>query len=859
MRSRLFTNLFLLFIGFCTLVVEIEAQTIPDFSSIDISTMSNQQLELLLKQASAMGYSEQDLLTLAKSQGISSSDLSLLNGKIKAVQTLRVSQSKGSPVADGRLRKVYSDSLELLADKDKTDIYGLDIFRKGSFLSFQTNQNVPTPDNYTLGSGDELFIDVYGASENYYQAKVSPDGTIILENIGPISLSGLTVDQASSRIKNRLGLLYDGIKGESPNTFMNLSLGQTRSVNVNVVGQVEIPGTYNLSALNTVFNALYAAGGVTELGTLREIKHFRNNQLISTIDIYEYLENGFTEGDNRLESGDVILVQPYTNRVTLSGATKISGRFEMKDGQSLSDLLNYAGGFSENANTESIKLNRVQNGERFVADVNEDQYQIFSIRPGDTYVVSQVLNRYSNRVVVQGAVYRPGNYSITQGLTIQELLDKTDGLRPDAFLMRALIKRTKSDLSTETISFNLQNVLNGTESIDLQKEDVITIFSKNELKEESFIELLGEVNKPGILDYSAGTNLNDAILMAGGFSSSAAGGNIEVSRRIISNNEDGFSLSETFVYNVDINGKIDLGAEFTLQPYDQIVVRRNPNYRRQQVVTIEGQVKSPGQYAIKNQGERISDLLNRAGGVNQFAFIEGATLIRKTEFFEEPTDIEQQIDDLEKLQLKFDKSPELLTESEIALLSRIERDIKDLEKRNESNQNLSNYAKRERIKEVIERNALTSNIQLKQAEAIGIDLQSIINNSGSVSDLLLEEGDVLIIPKRSETVRLRGKLLYPTTSRFVEGKSLRYYINSAGGFDYRAKKKGTYVVYANGEVARTRSFLFLKFYPKSAPGAEIIVPTKPLNIPVRIQDVIGITSGLATLALVINQINLNNN
>ena len=397
-------------------------------------------------------------------------------------------------------------------------------------------------------------------------------------------------------------------------------------------------------------------------------------------------------------------------------------------------------------------------------------------------------------------------------------------------------------------------MINGSENLELQREDVITIFSKNDLKEETFIEVLGEVNEPGVLDFSEGTSLNDILLLAGGISSSASGGNIEVSRRILSNSQEGFSLSETFVFNIDLDGQIIDKGEFELSPFDQVVVRRNPNYKRQQIVTVEGQVNSPGQYALVNQGERISDLLKRSGGINQFAFVEGATLIRKTEFYEEPTDIEKQIDDLVRLQEKVKRSPELLTESELAMLSRIEGNIQELERRNESNQSLSNYAKRERIKEVIERNSLTSNIQLKQAEAIGIDLQSIINSPGSISDLLLEEGDVLIIPKKSETVRLRGKLLYPTTSRFVESKSLKYYVNNAGGFDYRAKRKGTYVVYANGEVARTKSFLFMKFYPNPEPGAEIIVPTKPLKIPVRLQDVIGITSGLATLALVISQI-----
>lgn len=858
MRSHLITNFFLVFIGFIFSIQVLNGQTLPDFSNLDVGSLSNQQVQSLMSQAKAMGYSNEDIITLAKSQGLSTSDLSLLNEKLVSVGSSRLSESSNSPIEDTRLRKAYSDTLASI-NGFQSEIYGLDVFRKGSFLSFQTNQNIPTPKDYVLGSGDEVFIDIYGASENYYQAEVNPNGTILLENIGPVSLSGLTISEAESRLKSKLSITYEGLRGSNPNTFLDLSLGQVRSVSVNVIGQVEIPGTYTLSALNTVFNSLYAAGGISENGSLREVKHFRKGKLISTIDIYDYLQSGFSKGDIRLESGDVILVPPYTNRVTLKGATKISGQFEMKNDETVSDLLDYAGGFSEVAYREAIQLIRIDDGQKRVADIDEDQLEVFSIKTGDEYRVTEVLNRYTNRVIIQGAIFRPGNYALGDELSLSQLIEKAEGLTPDAYMSRGLIKRTMKDQTTETLSFDVQDVLEGNTDITLRREDVVNIFSQNELKEEFFLEVIGEVNNPGLLEYSDGTTLNDAILLAGGLTTSANGGNIEVSRRVLSDEQDGFSLSETFLYPIDLQGQVELDQDFVLNPYDQIIVRTNPNYKRQTSVFVEGQVASPGQYAIKNQGERISDILSRAGGINQFAFVEGATLIRKTEFYEEPTDIEKQIDDLIRLQEKFERSPEFLTEAEQEMLIRIESSIKDLEQRKQSNQSLSSFAKRERLKEVIERNALTSNIQLKQAEAIGIDLRSIIDQPGSVSDLLVENGDVLVIPKRTETIRLRGKLLYPTTSRFVEGKALKYYINNAGGFDYRAKRKGTYVVYANGEVARTKSFLFLKFYPKAAPGAEIIVPTKPLKVPVRLQDIIGITSGLATLALVINQISLNNN
>lgn len=835
------------------------AQSIPNLSSMNVGSLNSAQIGQLLSRASAMGYSEQDILSLAGSQGLSSSDLSVLDQKIKSYKNERLAEFSSSPLTQGRTRANALDTIPNRKVEENYEIYGLNIFEIGSLLSFQTNQNISTPNDYLLGVGDQLFIDIYGASEGYYQVFINPSGAILIENIGPISLNGLTVDEASLRLKQKLDFLFPGLNTNTPNTFLNVSLGQVRSVSVNIVGQVKLPGTYTLSGLSTTFNALYAAGGVSELGTMREIQHFRKGKLISTIDVYQYIQSGSSDGDNRLENGDVIIVKPYTNRVILQGETKINGIFELKDGETVSSLIEYAGGFAENAFQKSIKLVRIQNGEKHVADIRADQYDIFTSQAGDKYTVSGSLNRYANRVVIKGAVFRPGNYSLNEGLTLLDLINKTEGLQPDAFRSRALIKRTNEDLSTETISFNLDDIMNGLSSIELQREDVVTIFSRNELKEESFVEVLGDVNSPGILEFSEGLTLDDAVLLAGGLSTSARGGVIEVSRRILSNSQDGFSLSETFAYPIGMDYQLGYDKELMLSAYDQVVVRENPNYKRQQLVSIEGQVVSPGQYAIKDQGERISDLLERAGGINQFAFVEGATLIRKAEFYDEPTNIEQQIDDLIELQSKFQKAPDLLTEGELNMINRIEQDIQDLERRNESNQSLSSFAKRERLKEVIERNGLTSNIQLKQAEAIGIDLNSILEKSGSVSDLLLEEGDVLVIPKKTETVRLRGKLIYPTTSRFVEGKSLKYYINNAGGFDVRAKKKGTYIVYANGEVARTKSFLFFKFYPKPEPGSEIIVPSRPVSLPIRVQDVLALTSSLATLALLVNQLNSSSN
>lgn len=834
-------------------------QSLPDFSSINIAELSDTQVELLIKRANAAGYSQEELLQLAKAQGVSVGDIAKLNARIGEFKNKRAASVSSSPVEDSRLRRAYRDSLEV-GSSAVSDVFGLNVFKNSSFLSFQSDLNIPTPQDYRLGPGDEIFIDVYGQSESYYQAEVNPDGNILLENIGPISISGLTVKEAKNRVSRKLASAYEGLNGTEPNTFLSLSVGQLRTIKVSIVGSVRIPGTYSMSSLSSVYNALYTAGGITEKGTLREIKVFRKSKLVSSVDVYDFIVNGNSQKNIRLNNDDVIIVGPYTNRVSLNGAVKTPGRFELKSDESLRTLLNYAGGFSENAFSKSIKVNRIVDGERVVADVNSDQFEVFVPRAGDIFEVGQVLDRYKNRVIVKGAVFRPGNFSITPESTVKQLIESSEGIRPDAFLNRAHITRTTDDFNTETISFHLGRLLAGEEEdIRLQKEDVLNILSKNDLKAEQYIEISGEVNNAGVFAYSEGMSLQDIILFAGGFNESATGKRIEITRRVTDELEKNFSLSEVLVKDASRNFlEAAHNDPFVLQPFDHVFVRRNPNFHVQEFASVEGQVLYPGKYAIKNHGERISDMLQRAGGLNNYAFIEGATLIRRTEFFEEETDIEQQIDDLIELQQRLEVEPETLTESEYLMISRIEKDLVRLEEQNESNQSLSSFAKRERLKEIIEKNALLGTVQFKQAEAIGIKLAQIMSNPGSSADLLIEEGDVLIIPKKTETVRLRGKLLYPTTVRFEEGKSLKHYINSAGGFDNRAKRNGTYVVYANGEVARTKRFLFFKFYPKAERGAEIIVPARPLKIPLRIQDVVAVTSGLATLALVVSQISSNN-
>ena len=729
----------------------------------------------------------------------------------------------------------------------ESDVYGYEIFRGNTFLSFQSNLNIPTPSDYVLGPGDKLFIDIYGQSENYYQAEVSPDGDLILENFGPINVSGMTVEKANIRLVNKLKKVYTGLS--SKKTFVNISVGIPRAVRVNIVGEVNLPGTYNFSAFNTVYNAIYVAGGITENATLRNVKLFRNNKLVNTIDIYNFLNKGDQSSNVRLENNDLIVVGPYTNRVSIFGGVKTPGKFEIKNGETLADLINYAGGFSEDSYSKSLRITRVFDDQYKIVDVNSDQFEFFQLKSGDKIEIDKVIEKYENRLILKGSVYRPGIFALTEGMTVKDLIEKGEGLKPDTYMERSFITRTNEDFSTTNISFDLKKQLNSLEDpIILKKDDVLNILSINDLKDDNYIEISGEISKPGIYPYSNNLTLNDLILLAGGVRKNATLASIEVSR---ANKSDENQTAQ--IFNLSLS---DLKSEsnFDLEPFDNVIIRKNPEIDIKRFARIEGEVKYPGEYAISSKKERISDLINRSGGPNEYAYYKGATLIRKTEFAEESSLIENEIKDLTRLKEKILTNLNL-TESEKLLVSRIDSDIEKLNKENSTNQDFSSFVKKERISEIVKRNAMDGDIPLAKSESIGINLDQILKNPGLKSDLLIEDGDIIIIPKKLETVRLRGELLYPTTVRHSPSRGLKYYINSAGGFDLKAKRSSTYVVYANGDVARTKKFLFFNLYPKAEPGCEVIVPKKSEKNPLAVSQILNFTTGLAALILAINQIN----
>ncbi|GAB3656118.1 SLBB domain-containing protein [Echinicola sediminis] len=841
------------------------AQTVPDVSTIKVDELSDEQLRTLLERASSSGISKADLLEMARARGMSDVEVEKLKERIQNLEGSSTTM-KSSATASKREPRMQTDLNEILdgvltnqsnleEHEALKPYFGLDLFyQKERKLTFEPSLSLATPKSYVLGPGDLVYVDVYGVSENYYESTVTPEGKLILDNIGPISVSGLSIAEASRVIKNRLSQFYTEMSGPSPSTFMEVSLGNIRSIKVHMVGELRLPGTFTLSAFSTVFNALYAAGGPNVNGTMRNIKVFRDNKQVATVDAYDLLVHGKANMGFQLQDQDVVLVEPYQARVKLEGAVKRPLIFEVKEGETFEDVLGYAGGFTDDAFKDKVSVTRYTEKEKAVSDVYAGQYGIFTLKGGDQYKIGRVLNRFKNRVQVKGAVFREGNYALTEGLTLSQLIEKAEGLKGDAYLQRASIVRSHEDLSTSVIQVNLQEVISGATDYALVADDIVRIASIYDLKDEYYLKVSGEVRDPGIYPYSAGMTVEDLILRAGGFRESASIHDIEIARRLT----DKRAGETVELIPVDLNGGlgIDENSE-ELAPFDHVIIRRKPNFSMDRMVKVEGQVNAPGDFALKGAEERISNVISRAGGLTDYAYPKGATLIRRTEYYNTDSEQIRRAKNMQQLLDRLEVEGEDPSESQLNQKSRLNLD-KELGVKESSKNDVVTKTRKETLENISEGEGTQTEIRIKETEAIAIDLETIMKQPGSKYDLILEEGDIISVPKQLETVRLRGDVIYPTTVRHEKNRSMKYYIDRAGGFDNRAKRRRAYVVYANGEVARTKSFLFLKSFPKVEPGSEVIVPSKGPRAPIRLGEVVGLTSGLATLVLVITQINNGN-
>lgn len=676
----------------------------------------------------------------------------------------------------------------LNADATKSRIYGHDIFRS-KMLSFEPNMSIAVPESYVLGPGDEVIIDVYGDSQRNDKLKIAPDGTVTTTYGGPINVSGKTLAQAQNAISARLRQYYAG-------STIRVSVGQTRTITVNVMGEVLTPGSYTLSAFASVFHALYQAGGVNDLGTLREIKVCRKGRVVTTVDVYDYILNGRLTGNIMLEDNDVILVDTYQNLIEVRGWVKRPMIYETKSGESLSKVLSYAGGFKGGAYAELVTVERTGSTDSYVYTISEDEYTRFSVTDGDIVTITRSENRFSNMAEIKGAVYRPGRYEIGgNGQSVRSLIEQAGGLKEEALRTRAIILRMRPDRSREAITVDLEGIMAGTVAdIPIKNEDELTISSREREISGQQLIIAGEVYSPGTYHYAENMTVEDLITIAGGLKQSASLLNVEVSRRIVDPEGDDDKPQRAEIFNVKIkNGlSIDTQTAFKLQPYDEVFVRKSPAYSEQKSIWIGGEVLFEGRYVLENQDERISDIIKRTGGFTSKACIRDARLKRR------------------------------MNETELL------RRTKLIQKAENSADSIS-----------------LAKLDLNETYYVGIDLNEAITNPGSSADLVLRDGDELIIPQLENTVKINGEVLYPNTVTYIEGKKLSYYINQAGGYTKEAQTKQAYIIYNNGQVSRANKGTL-------QPGCEIIVPTKKHKENSKtVATTLSITTAIATIAAVL--------
>lgn len=705
---------------------------------------------------------------------------------------------------------MYKQLIERLS-RDKKKVFGRDIFNKRN-LSFEPNMNIATPKNYVLGPGDAVYIDVYGASQKSFECTVSPDGYINVEGFGPIQVSGLTSAQANSRVRSQLGQRYSSSQ-------IKLTVGQTRTISISVMGEVNVPGTYTLSAFATVFHALYMAGGINSLGTMRNIKVFRNGRLISTVDIYDYILNGKMTGNVRLTDNDVIVVGAYDCLVNITGKVKRPMFYEMKKNESLGTLLRYAGGFAGDAYTKSVRVNRKNGRQYSIYNVNEFDMSSFRLADDDSVSVDSVIARYENMVEVKGAVFRPGMYQVGDGInSVRTLVDAAEGVTEYAFTPHAIIHRMKADRSLEVISVDLEGIMTGKAAdIPLQNEDVLFVPTKQDVQEEQTLTIYGEVQYPGTYKFAENETLEDFILQAGGLKETASTVRVDVSRRIINPKAESTDsiIAKNYSFALKDGFVVDGEQGFVLLPFDEVYVRKSPGTYRQQNVSIEGEVLFAGTYTIPKRNARLSDLVKAAGGANDIAYIKGARLIRRANEAER-TRMEQV--------LKMAREQQQKNLMQMASSGNNSAALTQLAQENKDND--------------LEKFNITSSYP------IGIYLDKAMKNPGGEDDIILREGDRLIIPQYNGTVKINGAVMHANTVGYVKGRKVGYYVDQAGGFSRDAKKRDTYIIYMNGTIAR------VSHDAKVEPGCEIFVPSKAMT-KMTMAEKLAMGSGFASIATMI--------
>lgn len=775
-------------------------------SNIMFAQMSDEQIINYVTQEANKGTSQQVIATNLMKQGVTKSQLE----RIKQQQEQKQQQASGanstrSGTELSRERKMSAndefntrrDSI-MIDPSDSIVIFGKNIFNAKN-LSFSPNINIPTPIDYRLGPGDEVIIDIWGASQTSVRQIISAEGSITVDRLGPLYLNGMSVKEANDYVKRKFGDIYSGIDNGGGSTQINLTLGQIRTIQINVMGEVVAPGTYALSSLSSVFHALYSAGGVNKIGSLRSIKLYRNGKLLRTLDIYKYILEGKMNDDIRMTDGDVIIVPPYISLVNISGKVKRPMFYEMTSKESLKDLISYAGGFTGDAYTKSVKVLRETGGESKIFTLGEDEFQTFLVGDKDSVTIAAGLQLYENRVEIKGAIYRSGYYEIGKNITtVKQLIAAADGIRGDAFLNRAILTREKDDYTLETLPVDIRELLYGNgNDIVLRKNDMLYIPSINDLKELGDFMVHGEIARPGTYKYSDNTTLEDLIIQAGGLLESASIVRVDIARRIIDPHSQTVNrtLAENYTFSLKDGFVVAGDPGFVLKPYDEVYVRRSPGYHEQQNVFVNGELLFPGTYALNRKTERISDIVKRAGNLTTDAYAKGARLIRM-------------------------RSEEEKFRSQAVL-------------------KVANQSTKDSIS--------LKTLDLADAYSVGIELDKALLNPGSDYDLVLRAGDRLIVPEYDNTVKINGAVMYPNTVVFKQGEKLAYYINQAGGYSDNAKKNRSFVIYMNGTVNK------VKGGDRNAiqPGSEIIIPSKEQARKLSLPEILSLSTSVVSMASLI--------
>ncbi|HCE58053.1 MAG TPA: sugar transporter [Prolixibacteraceae bacterium] len=771
MQFNLKFNVILCFALFIS--VNIFAQ---DVQSVDVKSLPQSDIKKAQKAMQDAGLSTQDAANLARQKGATEQQIKDFESRIGEGNTATGSATNvvADPVQEASAKVEEQQNIEKSQRQASFDsngaVFGSYLFNNKN-LTFNPSINIQTPKNYEIGIGDQILVNIWGNSQNNFQLSVNTNGQIMIPDVGPVYIAGSTFQEAEKKIIQRLTSIYADMAGSNPQTFAQVNMGQLRSIQVNLVGEVAVPGTYTLPVTATVFNGLYLSGGPNNIGSFRNIKIIRNNKVFKTIDIYKFLVNADPSENILLKDNDIIFIPAAEKRVEVNGEFKRNGLFELKEDEMLSDLIRFAGGFTENSYLSKTQVYRKTQQGFQISDVVFTELATTALENGDEIRNEKITDNFENRVTITGAVYRPGEYEWEPGMNLRELIMKADSLTPDAFGNRGIITRYNPDLTTTAVAFNVHEVMTGITDILLQQEDMILVKSHFELKEQPTVAVYGEVLKPGQFAWSYNLTLGDAIFLAGGLTEGADSTFVEIARRLTYDEESRLSDTLLHIIVVNLSRNLLIGTnddKFRLQPFDQISVRQAPNYRKVESVLITGEVVYAGSYALKTKKQRISDLIGMAGGLTPQAFAMGATLQRNT--------------------------------------------------------------------------------QELGGERIAIDLKQIMTNPGSEADLFLNNGDRINIPEFMQTVKISGSVQNPFSIVYESGKNARYYINKSGGFNSDAHKRKTYVQFANGSTAVTKSFI-IRSYPEVQPGSQVIVPKKPEKQNADSSRWLAIASVMASLAV----------